>query len=1014
MTPSRQFFALFVAAVTCLAPAAGQARSDTGQARADAGPVPIDFSYAGYGAGAAIPLVHGPALLVRPGGADDTRLLQAALAQVAQWPRQANGIRGVVQLAPGRFRIAGQLRLDADGVVLRGSGIDKTVLVATGRGRRALIHAGKERAAAVAAPVRVTDRLVPVGARTLALADIHGLQVGARVVLTRPSTREWIRDLGMDALPGTFAAMRYHWPAGSRDLVWDRRIVAIDANDAIDGGGGRVTLDAPITTALEARYGGATLAKVTGDAPLAQVGIEHLAIDSAFDPANPHDEEHAWDGIVLDNVEDGWVRAVSGRHLVSSLVRVGPRARRITVEHVRVSEPVGEAGGYRRMSYLVEGQQVLVQHCRADAGMNDFAIGFLAAGPNVFRACRATRALGASGAYESWASGVLYEDVRVEGAALRLAYDTQRAQAGGWTAANSLIWNARAPELVAAQPAGAPNRIVHGAPPLYATQLARRVGARVADSVLQGRMPSAPTPQDARPFAGAVAQEAPQAAPPAPGAALAIRNGRFVVGTRTLWGGAVNDAWWLGQTSPGNALDAGMSITRFVPGRSGPGLTEDLPGLAARVASQGTPFYQSGPAIWYDRRRDDHTIQTRADANVWAAFYELPWARSGKGRAQDGLSRYDLTRYNPWYFARTREFARLADRHGIVLYHHLYNTHNLLETASHWADFPWRPANNINDTGLPEPMPLEPGERIHVANQFYDAGNPRLRALHRAYIFHALDQLAGHDNIVFGLAFQYSGPLAFQQFFQRTVAEWEQRHGRQVKLVLATSKDVTDAILADPELARQVAVIDMRYWHYLADGSLWAPKGGQNRAFRELHPREFGDPGTPDGVYRQVREVRARHPDKAIVSWHAGTGQIPSLMAGAAQVITRNPTAGHGQGRSVDRTPLDGFVQRHLSNVLADMVPQDGWTLDAGRDWVLADAEKKNVLVYSRAGQAVALSPVPGGTRYDGLWFDPRTGQTHPAHLAAQPRRGLHIVKPDGQEWLLLLRAQVTEHATRE
>jgi hypothetical protein len=1025
MTGAHRAVLKFAVAGVMLAAAARSAAAAVapGMSTPSAAQVAIDFSHAGHGAGAPVPRVRAPTLLVRPGRVDDTALLQAALDAAGRLPPRADGFRGVVELAPARFRIAGQLHMNADGVVLRGSSAGQTVLVASGRGRRALIVAGASRQPVTGAGVAVADEVAPAGALTLKLSSTAGLRQGDRVVLTRPSTKAWIRDLGMDALPGTFASLRYHWPAGSRDLVWDRTIVAIDE------AGARVTLDAPITTALEQRYGGARLAKVSADAPLRQIGIERLAIDSEYDRANPRDEEHAWDGIVLDHVEDAWVREVSGRHLVSSLVRVGPRARRVTVEHVSNAEPVGEPGGYRRLSFLVEGQQVLVQHCAADAGMNDFAIGFLAAGPNVFRDCRATHALGASGSFESWASGVLYEDVRVDGEGLRLSFDPHRAQGGGWTAANAVVWNSRAAEIVAAGPAGAPNLIVRSHQPLFAAQLARRRGTDVAARVLAGVLAGVAEPGNggrairadglARTlFAPADGAAPPPSAASAPSRPIAIRNGRFVVkggagdsagdhaGERTLWGGSVNDAWWLGQTSPANALDAGMSITRFVPGRSGPGLTEDLAELAARVAAQGTPFYQSGPAIWYDRRRDDHTIATRPDAGVWGAFYELPWARSGKGIAQDGLSKYDLTRYNPWYFERIKTFARLCDERGIVLYHHLYNNHNVLETAAHWTDYPWRPANNVNDTDLPEPMPLEPNQRVHVANQFYDVANPRLRALHQAYIFHVLDALGAHENIIFGLAFQYSGPLAFQRFFQQTVAEWERVHGRHVKLVLDTGKNVTDGILADPELARQVAVIDMRYWHYLPDGSLWAPQAGQNRAFRELHPSEFGDPSTPAQVYRQVREYAAAYPDKAIVSWQSGVGQIPALMAGGAQVLTRNPTAGHGQGREVDRTALDGFVQQHLAAVLADMLPRDGWVNEGKRTWVLADQGRRSVLVYSLSGPTIGFTRALGEGPYAGLWFDPRTGRTIEAGLPAQFDRAVQVAKPDERDWLLLLRAR--------
>ena len=86
----------------------------------------------------------------------------------------------------------------------------------------------------------------------------------------------------------------------------------------------------------------------------------------------------------------------------------------------------------------------------------------------------------------------------------------------------------------------------------------------------------------------------------------------------------------------------------------------------------------------------------------------MPWARSGKGVAWDGLSLFDVSRYNPWYFERHREFIKLAGQQGIIVYVNLYNNHDVNEIGPHWIDYAWRPANNINDTGLPEPPPLKP------------------------------------------------------------------------------------------------------------------------------------------------------------------------------------------------------------------------------------------------------------------------------------------------------------------
>jgi len=193
------------------------------------------------------------------------------------------------------------------------------------------------------------------------------------------------------------------------------------------------------------------------------------------------------------------------------------------------------------------------------------------------------------------------------------------------------------------------------------------------------------------------------------------------------------------------------------------------------------------------------------------------------------------------------------------------------------------------------------------------------------------------------------------------VAEWEKRTGRTVRILMATSKDITDAILADPAHARQVAVIDMRYWQYRPDGSLWAPPGGKNLAFRETITQDFGNSGdtppdtTPLQVYRQVREYHDRYPDKAIVAWHGGAGPIPVLMAGGAQALMRNPSAGQGQGRPVDRTALDGFVREQLATTLMKMQPRDGVAADSEQTWCLADDGSQSVLFYSLAGASIKL-----------------------------------------------------------
>ncbi len=957
--------------------------------------IAIDFSCAGYAEGSPLPEVKTVRTL-QPSGGDDSGILQAALAEVGTLPVGSDGFRGALQLSAGHFLVSGHLDMADSGVVLRGAtdGKNHTTIFAAGQGRRTLIEVGRCAGSALGDPIQLVDETVPAGSCAFTLTSTDVLTVGDRIIITRPSNAAWIHSLGMDQYQGVFQEKPQNWTAGSRNLLWHRVVTAIDAAKKT------IVIDAPITTAIEAGFGGATVRKAT-DAPLTRIGIEDCILESAVDPANAHDEEHAWIAIALNEVEDSWVRRVQSRHFVSSCVRVGPGARRVTVEDCRCEQPISEAAGYRRQSFLVEGEQVLVRGCRAESGMNDFAVGLCAAGPNVFLNCTAERAIGPSGSFESWASGALYERVNVEGAGIRLTRDDSRALAAGWTAANCVIWNCGGNASTALGPMGAENILVTSADSLYETQRARR---RPNSSA-----PSAPGANVDSPRAQATRKPPPGVSHP-----IQIINGRFVIDAETLWGGAVNDAWWKGQPNPANSLDSGVSITRFIPGRTGPGLTEDLPALAQKMKADGTPFYQAGPPIWYDRRRDEHSLPQRPDANVWAPFCEMPWARTGTGIAWDGLSRYDLTQYNPWYFDRTREFSGLCDQFGLVLYHNLYNTHNLLEWGAHWADCPWRPANNINDTGLPEPPPLEPFKpgdlmvKVHLANQVYNADDPRLRAIHHAYILHELDQLGSFHNVIFSTAFQFPGPLAFQRFFQDTVAEWEKSTGKTVRLALATSKDIEDAILQDPVRSKQIAVIDLRYWQYRPDGSLWAPPGGKNEAFREAATRDFGKSmdfptaTTPLQVYRQVREYHDRYPDKAIVAWNGGVGPIPTLMAGGAQSLSRNPTGGHGQGGKIDRTTLDGFVQRHLAPVLMNMNPRDGLLADASNNWALADKLNDNLLFYSLSGNAISVTQ-PLNKAYTGLWFDPRTGATRECDRLVSLVDKATITKPSGEDWLLFL-----------
>jgi hypothetical protein len=742
---------------------------------------------------------------------------------------------------------------------------------------------------------------------------------------------------------------------------------------------------------LEAKYGGATVHTLAWPSRVHDIGIEGLALRSEFDPANPQDEEHAWIGIQIEATENAWVRDVTVKNFVSAAVWLGASTKAITVQDCRSEAPVGADAGWRRFGFYVGGQLILVQGCTANAARQPFLAGLCSAGPNVFLDCTADHATGDSGSIESWASGLLFDHVKIEGGDLVLGNLGERWQAAGWNAANSLVWNCTARKIAVENPPGATNLNLSdpAKPSLYRAQLAARLGTITETKKQKPAISSQNTPS--------LPPQAPSFRPQSSGSApLVVAGGHFTLGGKALFGTATSNAWWKGQTIPARAADLGWSATRWAPGRNGPGLTEDLAELAARLAANGNSLVQVWPGLWYDRRRDDHLTVTRENADVWAPFYEGPWARSGQGRAADGLSKYDLTKFNPWYWNRLREFATECARHDMILYHHFYNHHNLVEAAAHWAEFPWRPASCLQETGFPEPPPFtNNGSHIGVVSEFYDISQPVRREMHRLFIWHGLDALADQPNVVHTLAFQFAGPLSFQQFFLDTVAEWQTARGKRMHIALNTSKAITDAILADPVRAPLVDVIDQRYWQYLADGSLFAPDSGGERAFREDRTAAFGKdavpPGTPELVYKQVREYRDRFPAKAIIAGHAGQGPIPILMAGGALPLLADYSAAQPLKADRDDRALINFIREHLSSVLADMQPRD-----VGADaWCLADEKENHLLYYSLAGEQLRFGQSFSAKNSSGLWFDLKTGATQPAELKDGPT----ITKPTTGAW---------------
>ena len=415
-----------------------------------------DFSRAGYGGGGvALPELPVAVMLTPNPTGDDGARIQAALDAVAQRPADTRGWRGAVLLRRGEYRIEGSLALRVGGVALRGEGAaeDGTVIRATGTKQRTLIEVGaalarRQEIEGTRRPV--TDAYVPWSAKSFSVSSVDGLAVGSRIVVHRPATDAWIRELGMDRIknrPGAKEGETRQWTAAGFTLEFERTITVID--------GRRLTLDAPVMNALDAKFGGASIYRHTFPR-IAECGVENLRLVSDYEKGKEtSDEAHAWTGVNLGAVENAWVREVTVVHF-SFAVQTGKEAIFTTTQDCAHLDPVSLITGSRRYSYYLNGQYGLVLRCTARGARHTFVTGSRVAGPNVFLDGTAVQAHADSGPHHRWAVGTLYDNIADDNQ-LRVQ-DRQWAGTGhGWAGAQQVFWNCTSRILVVQQPPTAQN-----------------------------------------------------------------------------------------------------------------------------------------------------------------------------------------------------------------------------------------------------------------------------------------------------------------------------------------------------------------------------------------------------------------------------------------------------------------------------------------------------------------------------------------------------------------------------
>jgi hypothetical protein len=329
----------------------------------DRHPLIANCSYAGYQCGDA-PLPEPAATLdlvkdfgAKADGSDCTAAFAAAIAQAATAAKPGRPV--VVALGKGTFTVDSMIRLDRNGVVLRGAGRDQTV-IAFQRPLDAVVGASKSGSssrwswcgglvwlgpsdvfaadgrfktpndtqgweewqdlpaiAEVTAPARRGDRVVQVAA-----SAARQLVVGDTLLLcwANPADRSLLLHMAGHDLMAT-----YDWAKSGQGLTgakawrWPVEIAAVD--------GRTVTLRQPLRIDIRPEW-------QVRFAPLGshvrESGIEHLTLRMPPHDAGKHLTDRGWNGVYLNRALHCWVREVAIEHSDNAVIHASAKNTTVT------------------------------------------------------------------------------------------------------------------------------------------------------------------------------------------------------------------------------------------------------------------------------------------------------------------------------------------------------------------------------------------------------------------------------------------------------------------------------------------------------------------------------------------------------------------------------------------------------------------------------------------------------------------------------------------------------------
>ncbi len=356
-----------------------------------------------------------------------------------------------------------------------------------------------------------------------------------------------------------------------------------------------------------------------------------------------------------------------------------------------------------------------------------------------------------------------------------------------------------------------------------------------------------------------------------------------------------------------------------------------------------------------------------------------PWARSSEPGYSNGGNKFDLTRWDPAYFKRLKDFMSKAQRHGIIVELNLFCP---FYEESMWRLSPMNAINNINQVGA-----------VGRTNVYTLDRNGGLLAVQEAMVRKLVSELQGFDNLYFEICNEpYFGGVRvdWQRHIADVISETEQPLGRRhlISQNIANEK----AKVENPH--PQVSIFN---FHYATPPDTVAMNYELDKVIGD---NETGFRGTNNAPYRMeawdfvvAGGGLFNNLDYSFTAGHEdGTFVYPASQPGGGNSILRR------QFRFLSQVShrCDFIHMRPDNSAVVAQLPV-GVTVRVlakpGRQYLIyirtAAGGKRNAPPKTRfdSGELSLKVSVPAG-KYRLEWLDPKTGSTV-LHATATAQAGV-------------------------